>query len=55
MNFIDWKRRHTCRYEEDIYQRVQQSSMEQIGREEGVSYDEVKGIFDHIYRKKNRN
>jgi len=36
------------RYEENIYARVQQSSMEQIGREEGLSYDEIKGIFTHV-------
>jgi hypothetical protein len=32
----------------NIYTRVQQSSMEQIGREEGLSYDEIKGIFTHV-------
>lgn len=52
LDFIDWKRRHTQRYEENIYERVQQSNMEQIGREEALSYDEVKGIFDHVSCKK---
>lgn len=37
LKFCDWKRRHTQRYEANIYERVQQSSMEQIGREEGLS------------------
>ena len=45
---IDKKRRHTQRYEQNIYARVQQSSMSQIGREEGLSYDEVKGIFSQV-------
>ena len=45
LEFIDKKRRQTQRYEQNIYARVQQSSMEQIGREEGLSYDEIKGIF----------
>ena len=55
LDFIDWKRRHTQRYEEDIYQRVQSSNMEQIGREEGLKYDEIKGMFDHISSKKKRD
>ena len=54
LEFVDWKRRHTQRYEEDIYQRVQSSNMEQIGREEGLKYDEIKGMFDHISSKKNK-
>ena len=45
---MDKKRRHTQRYEQNIYTRVQQSSMEQIGREEGLSYDEIKGIFTPV-------
>ena len=45
---MDVKRRHTQRYEQNIYERVKQSSMEQIGREEGLSYDEIKGIFEQV-------
>lgn len=48
LDFLDVKRRHTQRYEQDIYERVKQSSMEQIGREEGLSYDEIKGIFEQV-------
>ena len=52
---MDVKRRHTQRYEQDIYERVKQSSMEQIGREEGLSYDEIKRIFEQVNTiKKNR-
>ena len=53
IDFLDIKRRHTQRYEQNIYERVKQSSMEQIGREEGLSYDEIKGIFEQV-NKKNR-
>ncbi|MEJ6485874.1 transposase family protein [Nostoc punctiforme UO1] len=42
LDFLDIKRRHTQRYEQNIYERVKQSSMEQIGR------DEIKGIFDRV-------
>lgn len=52
LEFVDGKRRHTQRYEEDIYQRVQVSNMEQVGREEGLKYDEIKGMFDHVRSKK---
>ncbi|WP_340094699.1 transposase family protein, partial [Nostoc punctiforme] len=48
LDFLDIKRRHTQRYEQNIYECVKQSSMEQIGREEGLSYDEIKGIFDRV-------
>lgn len=48
IDFLNVKRRHTQRYEQNIYERVKQSSMEQIGREERLSYDEVKGIFEQV-------
>ena len=54
LDFLDSKRRHTQRYEQNIYERVQQSSMEQIVREEGLSYDEVKGIFDWVIKLKKK-
>ncbi len=54
LEFIDWKRRHTRRYEENIYQRVQSSSIEQVSREEQLSVEEIKGIFDHISNQKKK-
>jgi transposase len=54
LEFCDEKRRHTQRYEANIYERVQQSSMEQIGREEELSYDEIKSIFDHVYQQRKK-
>ena len=55
LEFLDRKRRHTQRYEQNIYARVQQSSMEQIGREEGLSYDEIKGMFTHVHSGKKKS
>jgi len=52
IDFLDVKRRHTQRYEQNIYERAKQSNMEQIGREEGLSYDEIKGIFEQVNKKK---
>ncbi|MEG3933338.1 MULTISPECIES: ISL3 family transposase [unclassified Microcoleus] len=54
VDFLDIKRRHTQRYEQNIYERVKQSSMEQIGREEGLSYDEIKGIFEQTNKQKKK-
>jgi transposase len=54
LEFLNPKRRHTRRYEQNIYARVQQSSMEQIGREEGLSYDEIKGMFAHVHCEKKK-
>ncbi|MBW4697396.1 MAG: transposase family protein [Aphanocapsa lilacina HA4352-LM1] len=48
LEFVDWRRRHTRRFEEDIYERVQHSSLEQVAREEGISPDEVRGMFEHV-------
>lgn len=52
--FIDWKRRHTQRYEATIYQRIQTSSVEQVSREERLSAEEIKGIFDHVHSQKKK-
>jgi transposase len=49
LEFLDKKRRHTQRYEQNIYARVKKSSISQIGREEGLSYDEIKSIFTHVH------
>lgn len=50
--FVDWERRYTQRYEEYIYQRVQSTSVEQISREEKLSWDQVQGIFNHKFAQK---
>lgn len=47
LEFVSWERRYTQRYEENIYQRVQNSSIEQVSREEGLSSEKIQGIFDH--------
>jgi transposase len=45
LEFIDWHRRYTQRYEEYIYHRVNASSVEQVKREEDLSWDQVQGIY----------
>ena len=45
--FVDVGRRYTKRYEEYIYHRVQVTTVEQVKREEKLSWDQVQGIFNH--------
>ncbi|NJL02929.1 MAG: transposase family protein, partial [Spirulinaceae cyanobacterium SM2_1_0] len=45
LEFIDWGRKYTQRYEEYIYHRVNASSVEQVKREEDLSWDQVQGIY----------
>lgn len=56
LDYIYPKRRHTLRYEADIYQRVVATNIEQVGREEGLKYDRLKAMFDAVnepFHKKN--
>ncbi len=39
LSFVNWERRSTQRYEDYIYQRVQNTSIEQVSREEELSWD----------------
>jgi transposase len=52
LEFVDWLRRYTKRYEEYIYQRIKNSSIEQVSREEGLSFDKIQGIFAQKNEKK---
>jgi hypothetical protein len=40
------------RYEEYIYQQVQLSSIEQVSRVEGLTFERIQGIFKHEYAQK---
>lgn len=51
LSWIDWKRRHTLRYEINIFDRVISSSIAKVASVEGLSYDEIEGIFNQIARK----
>ena len=50
--FIEAGRHYTRRFEEYIYQQVQLSSIEQVSRVEGLSFDRIQGIFKHQYAQK---
>lgn len=49
---VDSERRYTQRYEDYIYQRVKSTSIEQVSREEELSWDQVQGIFKHKFAQK---
>ncbi|MBW4581256.1 MAG: hypothetical protein KME42_16935 [Tildeniella nuda ZEHNDER 1965/U140] len=54
LSSINEGRHYTRRYEEPIYQQVQLSSIEQVSRAEGLSFDRIQGIFKHQYAQKKR-
>ncbi|WP_199317910.1 transposase family protein [Planktothrix sp. FACHB-1355] len=45
LDFMDWQQVHTQRYEQNIYQRVLASNVEQVSREEGLTGEEIEAIF----------
>lgn len=47
LEFMKPRRRYTERYEKYIYQRVNASSVEQVKREESLSWSQVDGIHKH--------
>lgn len=49
LEFVDLGRRYTQRYEKYVYERVRVSTVEQVSREEGLSWDQVQGIFRYRF------
>ena len=45
LEFMEARRKYTVRYEEYIYGRVNVSSVEQVRREESLSWEQVQGIY----------
>jgi transposase len=45
--YMDPGRQYTRRYEAHIYEQVQCTTIEQVSRGEGLTYDRVEGIFNH--------
>jgi transposase len=48
LDWLDWRRTHTKRYELNIFERIKGTSIEKIATEEGLSFDEIEGIFKHV-------
>lgn len=54
LNYIDFDRHTTLRYQEYIYERVKVSNITQVAREENLTYDRVHSIFMKVYEKKQK-
>jgi transposase len=54
LEFMEERRKYTKRYEEYIYQRVNNSSIEQVKREESLSWDQVQGIYQRQCERKKK-
>jgi transposase len=54
LEFMEARRKYTVRYEEYIYGRVNVSSVEQVSREESLSWDQVNGIYQRQCEVKKR-
>jgi transposase len=55
LEFIDFDRHTTNRYKEYIYARVKNSTITQIAREEDLTYDRVKSIFEDEFGSKKKS
>lgn len=51
LEWVDGQRRHTQRYEKQIFERIKGSTLEKVAQEEGLSFDEIEGIFNHVSRR----
>ena len=52
LKYVDRGRRHTQRYETNIFERIKGATIEQVAKEEGLSFHEIEGIFKHIAESK---
>jgi transposase len=50
--WLDRGRRHTQRYEANIFERIKGASIKKVAQEEGLSFDEVEGIFKYVCESK---
>jgi transposase len=46
LEFVAWRHHHTRRYEQAIYEQVQQSNLEEVSRREGLGVATVRAIFN---------
>lgn len=51
IDFIDFDRHSTQRYQTYLYGRVKAANMTQVARDENLTYDRVKSIFDQQLKK----
>jgi len=51
LSFIDFNRHMTERYKNFIFEKVKVSTITQVAKEEGLKYDQVKGVFEEQFNK----
>ena len=54
LNFVDKRRNYTIRYEEYIYEKIKELTVEQVSYNEQLSSEQVKNIFSRKASKKKR-
>ena len=52
IEFIDFDRHSTIRYQKYIYNRVKTSNITQVARDESLTFDRIKSMFDVQFKKK---
>lgn len=54
LQFIDWRRKYTQRYEQSIYSQINQVNIEQVSLQQHLDVDQVKNIFNYISQKQRK-
>ncbi|ARV63295.1 transposase family protein [Nostocales cyanobacterium HT-58-2] len=54
LQFIDWRRKYTQRYEENIYAQISHVNIEQISQQQHLGVEQVKNIFNYISQKRKK-
>lgn len=48
LEFINWRRKYTKRYEQSVYYQVNTSSVEQVSKQENLGIDQVRNIINNF-------
>ncbi|MBW4513340.1 MAG: transposase family protein [Scytonematopsis contorta HA4267-MV1] len=51
LDFIDFRRKYTQRFEEKIYKQADNFSLEQLSKLENIKVEEIKNIVSHVKKK----
>ncbi|KAB8317322.1 transposase family protein [Tolypothrix campylonemoides VB511288] len=54
LQFIDWRRKYTRRYEESIYSQINHANIEQISQQQHLGIEQIKNIFNYISQKQKK-
>ena len=54
LNFVEKRRNYTIRYEEYIYERVKELTVEQVSNNEQLTGEKVQNIFSRIAKRKKK-